>query len=110
MTRDAFKPFSALSNDAAKFPGANFAETVDDAAAGLDMALRLIEASILAEDDAAATPFLSRGQQFELFRLVKATTRLLQQSAYSHVEWANTHGAAWVRGGAFSPEHCRRDA
>jgi hypothetical protein len=33
---------------------------------------------------------------------VKATTRLLEQTAWSQVEWLNEHGANHVRRGAFN--------
>ncbi|MBS0346638.1 MAG: hypothetical protein JSR69_09260 [Proteobacteria bacterium] len=97
--QNAFKPFSWLSPDAEYLPGAQHAADTYDAAKGIALLLEMVEESDLAIEG-GGVPNFNPVQRSALLRMAMASARMLENEAWKHIGWLNTHGVARAKAAA----------
>lgn len=91
-TKQGHEPFSWLTKDAQRIPGARHAETTHDTAKGIALVLEMVEAADLQDDEENGPPLMSPDDRGTLIRLAIASARMLRAEAWEHIQWLNTHG------------------
>lgn len=101
-----FEPFSWLSDDAKRYPMAVFVERAHDMAAGLALALEMVESAELNRMDPDAydgeVPVLDGCDTFIMLRFAIAAARSMHELAGKEISWLNEYGAKAVRQGTVS--------
>ena len=90
--RPPFTPFNWLSEDAQRYPLADFANSTRDMAAGIATILEMIEDSQL-EQDSGGAPAIGVTHCGNLIRFAIASAHQLHQEAVRRGGWLNKRGA-----------------
>ena len=96
------EPFSWLTDDARRYPGAEFTTRAYDMAAGIARVLQLVERSEMDRRDAIpeSPPALTVGDSGTLLRFAIAAAQALATQARDRMAWMDENGAAHVRAGS----------